>query len=456
MKTKTVMMALVFLAVMLTAAFGEAIVTLKSGEVLHGDIVSDTNDVLRIRAFSANRTISSLRSVPRSDVQNVQIETSAEAAERIDYLALSKFQLNADQEQSTAFYNHWIAVFEKFLNDYPKSDKTTIIQQRIEVCQAELKHVADGDVKFANKWMTPEEKKPQALNKQLTELTSQRDSLAKTVTALRGRLQGQQTKLQNLRDSQESVYATKDGGPPNHYAVRYLAGQRTVPHPERPAVLADITWCQQQIGSQGVTLANLDAKIQSLKIQIPQAQHAYEVALTKTNQESVQVAVAPPSPPLTVEPPVVVTRESWIVQNKKALAIGGGVLLILLILAYPLKRLLQKLGLSEAKRDEQRRVAHEKLKKVFDRVFAEGERPAGDNTPEGEIIPIGKGEDSYGGGRWFVIADAHIWAVQNNGRDTDNWVYNNVITKGRGAVGARIPMDPELADYINITANAAK
>ena len=55
-----------------------------------------------------------------------------------------------------------------------------------------------------------------------------------------------------------------------------------------------------------------------------------------------------------------------------------------------------------------------------------------------------------------MIADAHIWAVQNNGRDTDNWVYNNVVTTGHGAVGARIPMDPELADYINITASAAK
>ena len=353
MKKKTVMMALLFLAGMLTAAFGEAIVTLKSGEVLHGDIVSDTNDVLRIRAFSANRSISSLRSVPRSDVQNVQIETPAEVAERVDYFALSKFQLAADQEQSTGFYNQWIAAFEKFLNDYPKSDKAAIIQQRLEICQAELKHVADGEVKFANKWMTPEEKKPQALNKQLTDLESQRDSLAKTVTALQGRLQGQQTQLQNLRDTQEPVYATRDSGPPNHYAQRFNTGQmRTVVNPEKPAVLADIAWCQQQIASDGVTLANLDAKIQSLKIQIPQAQHAYEVALAKTNQEPVQVAVAPPPPPAVeaiVAPPVVVKPESWIVQNKKVLAIGGGVLLILLILAYPLKRLLRKVGANRSK-----------------------------------------------------------------------------------------------------------
>src|ERR1035437_5446221 len=116
--------AILFEAGMLTAAFGEAIVTLKSGEVLRGDVVSDTNDVLQIRAFNATRTISSLRNLPRSDVQNVQIETPAEAAERIDYFALSKFQLDSDQEQSSNFYVQWTAAFEKFLKDYPKSDKT--------------------------------------------------------------------------------------------------------------------------------------------------------------------------------------------------------------------------------------------------------------------------------------------------------------------------------------------
>src|ERR1039457_6971432 len=117
---------------MLTAALGEAIVTLKSGEVLRGDVVSDTNDVLQIRAVNANRTISSLRNFPRSDIQNVQIETPAEVAERIDYFALAKFQLDPDQEQSSNFYAQWIAAFEKFLRDYPKSDKATIIQQRVE------------------------------------------------------------------------------------------------------------------------------------------------------------------------------------------------------------------------------------------------------------------------------------------------------------------------------------
>ena len=371
--------------------------------------------------------------------------------------------MDSDQEQSSNFYVQWTAAFEKFLKDYPKSDKTTIIQQHIEVCQAELKHMADGEVKFANKWMTPEEKKPLALAKQLAEFENQRLVLAKTVATLQGRLQGRQQQLQNLQDTQEPIYATRLVGP-NHYAQQYNTGQyRTVPNPERPAALGDIIACQQQIGSGQASLAGLDSKIQGLKVQIPQAQRAHEAALANANQEAIRAATPPPRPtppaPIVapiVAPPVIVAP-SWIARNGKGLAIGGGILLLLLlILAYPFKRLLKKLGQTQAQRDEQCRVARENLKKLFDRIFAEGERPAGPNVPEGRIVPIGNGEESYGGGRWFVIGEAHIWAVQNNGRDEDNWVYNNVTTKGRGAVGARIPMDPEWADAIDAEATAAK
>src|ERR1017187_94214 len=173
MKKTTLSIAVLVAAGWLATAFGESIVTLKSGDVLRGDIVSDTNDVVQIRAFNANRTISSLRNIPRPDIQTIYTETPAEAAERVDYFALSKFQLHPDQEQSPDFCTQWIAAFEKFLRDYPKSDKAATVRQRITVCQAELKHVADGEVKFGDRWMTPVEKKPLALNKQLTDLERQ-------------------------------------------------------------------------------------------------------------------------------------------------------------------------------------------------------------------------------------------------------------------------------------------
>ena len=427
--------AIVFVTGILNVAFGEAIVTLKSGEILHGEITSDTSDVLQIRAFNASRTISSLRNLPRSDIQNIHIETPAEAAEQIDYFALSKFQLDPDQEQSSNFYTQWIAAFEKFLRDHPQSDKATIVQQHIEVCQSDLKHLAAGEVRFRDKWMTPEEKKPLLLMKALAELQSQRDAIAKDITKLQGQIQEAEARLARFPHS-------------------------SLPYTQQPSygTVRAIEDFHQQLSLDQINLANFDKNIQSLRVEIEQAQQAHGSALSKTKPEDNQAPTSSPTlQPSTPTSLPIAGTPSWIEKNWKGLAIGIGILgLLLLALAYPFKRLRQKMGQAQAQRDTQRRVASANLKKLFDRIFAEGERPQGPNVPEGRIIPIGKGEDSYGGGRWFVIGDVHIWAVQNNGRDEDNWLYNNVTTKGRGAVGARIPVDPEWANAIDAEANAAK
>jgi hypothetical protein len=327
-----------------TAAFGEAVVTLKSGEVLRGDFISDTNDVVAIRAYNANRTISSRRDIPRSDIQDFQNETPVQAAERIDYFALSKFRLDPDQEQSSSFYNQWIAAFEKFQSTYPKSDKNTVVQQHIDDCQAELKHITAGEAKFENGWMSPAEKKPRALSKQLTESENQREALAKTIAKLQADAQGGQAHLASLQDSIAPVYATrivhqdqyvqdrnaqtvfKPGeshygkGAQGHYVdnaagtEQYDTGRtQTVPNPERPGIIASITSIQRQIGSDQVTLSSLDAKIQSLKVQMPQAEHAYEASIAppQTPAPPPVVAQAPAPMPSAPTPPPQPEPLSW-------------------------------------------------------------------------------------------------------------------------------------------------
>ena len=144
-------------------------------------------------------------------------------------------------------------------------------------------------------------------------------------------------------------------------------------------------------------------------------------------------------------------------RNWKALALGTGITLLLGVgLCFPLKRMAARSQVKRVERDQQRHAARQQLKKIFDKIFIEGERPLGKNSPEGETIPIGEGRDPSGGGRWFVLGASYIWAVQNNGRDDDNWVYNNVITDGPGAIGARVTLEAELADFIRATAAAAR
>ncbi|MGD1019415.1 MAG: hypothetical protein ABSA12_08860 [Verrucomicrobiia bacterium] len=486
--TRFLMVALV-MAGFVASGFGESTVVLKSGETLQGDILSDTNDVLRISAHNASRTISYQRDIPHSDILRIQTETAAQIAERTDYEALSSFQLNPNQEQSADYCGQVIAAFQKFLTDHPTSDKAPAVQQRLDTWQAELRHVSDGEVKFGDKWMTPEDKQPlvehwqkqmkvqsaqstlESLKRKLSEFQRQREKLVNDLAMAQGNLTASQQQLGSLQDSQVPVYGTGTvptwhrGSGASSTTVPVYEGTTTVPNPQRAAVQSEIGMYQQQVATGEQMLQTLDAKIQSVQIQIPKAERDYTIAFAQLNApppppprppppplpvvtQVVEKVEPPPPPPPKPEPP------SWIAQHWKGSAIGVGMLLLIsLVGVYALKGILQKSEQAEAARDAQRRAAREELKKVFDRIFKEGERPAGQNTPEGEVIPIGNGEDAYGGGRWFVVGDTCIWAVQNNGRDDDNWVYNNVITKGHGAVGARIAMNSELADDIRTVAS---
>ena len=325
------MVALVTAGV-ITSAFGESTVVLKSGETIQGDIISDTNDVLQIKAHNASRSILYQRDISHTDIQSIQTETATQASERTDYEALSKIQLNPNQEQSADTCGQVIAVYQKFLIDYPNSDKAPAIQQRLEAWQAELRHVSDGEVKFGNKWMTPGDKQPlvehwqkqmnvqaaqntvDSLKKKLQDLQRQRDSLANNLAMAQGNLTASQQKLGSLQDSQAPVYQNvttpQRSGPGRSGANATTTSQlmrdgfgnpvyTTVPNSERGAVQSDIAMYQQQVSTGQQALDTLDGKIKGMQIQIPRAEQDYKVALAQLNPP-------PPPPPLPIVTQVVV------------------------------------------------------------------------------------------------------------------------------------------------------
>lgn len=347
---KTSLTAFLFLAAILTSAFGEAILTLKSGEVLQGDILSDTNGLVQIRAYSKNRTISSRRDISRSDIQSLQNETPAQAAEREAYFALSKFQLNPDQEQIPGFYTQWIAAFEKFSTDYPKSDKATVIQQRIAACKAELKHVENGEAKFEDQWMSPETKAPlamqkniQSLKSKLANLKTQRQRGTVHLGSLQGSLSGAQQSLATAMSQpprQEPVYRTvperghmqyqPNRNPANIWVVDRPAhteidGYKTVP-PDTAGAQSSVSHYQQQVGKAQGDLASLDDQINDVQSQLSRLEREHEIASAKPNPPKQVVAEAPvvqapppppqptvqsPPPPPKTEPPLPWYKRLW-------------------------------------------------------------------------------------------------------------------------------------------------
>jgi hypothetical protein len=483
---KTVALAASIVVCAFFWAHAESIITLKSGAVLQGEIVSDTNDVVRIRAYSHNHTISSLRDVARSDIQSIHAETPAEIAERTDYEALVKFQLDPNQEQTLEWYNQWIGVFQKFLSNYPASDKKATVQRYVELCQAESANVSDGKVKFADKWMNVKEKKVQvaqyaiaSLKAKVADLQRQRTKLTENIGVAQGNLAGAQQKLQSLQDTQVPINQTSQSSgirrdstgriisAPVQTSQQFTGSYQTIPNPERPLVLNQIQFFQQQIGQGQATLANLDNQIGEIQqLQIPRAEQAYQMALAQLREvpEPVvakveePVAPPPPPPPPAAEPPPAPTPPpSWMAQNWYWVVIGGlaVVLLGFWLSSQLLKRRAARVLAQQDQADQQRRFMYDQLKKIFDRIFVEGQRPSGKNRPEGEMVPLGRGQDASGGGRWFVIGESEIWAVHNNGREDDNWALNNVETEGHGAIGAVVAMDEELADAIRRLAAGA-
>lgn len=287
---KTFALAVVIFVVWLFPADAESTVTLKSGEILQGDILSDTNGVVHMRAFYHNRTISAFRDISHDDIQNIQTDTPAQAAERADYFALSKFALDPDQEQSPNWYDQWIATFEKFLKDYPKSDKVPVVQEHIVACQAERTHVTNGEVKFGDQWMTPEKKAPLALQKTIQSLKrklatqqTERQPLAEAIAAAQGNLAAAQQELANPPPpTDQPIY--DDVPDQGHW--KYMGNQipkyewvvdvpahkkfvRTVKvPPDMSGVRERVTYYRQQIAKDQTRLAALDANIRDTQLQI--------------------------------------------------------------------------------------------------------------------------------------------------------------------------------------------
>lgn len=94
-----------------------------------------------------------------------------------------------------------------------------------------------------------------------------------------------------------------------------------------------------------------------------------------------------------------------------------------------------------------RKVIAQEVRSLVDQVRKTGVVPEGrENVPEGDRYLDSATID--GGGNWWVVGPEHIWYVENNGADGDDWSYNNVRTGGAGGIGWRIPYDQQIADKI--------
>jgi hypothetical protein len=106
---------------------------------------------------------------------------------------------------------------------------------------------------------------------------------------------------------------------------------------------------------------------------------------------------------------------------------------------------------ADAKAARERALAA--LKAAEDRIWKEGERPAAGEVrkvsegPGTETIDHGK-PMGYSSPDTFVITSSWIWYERYNGRDGDDWSWNNY----HGFIIQRLPFDPVLAGEIRAAA----
>lgn len=488
MKISVLVLAILFLTI--SCAFSDS-VTLNDGEVIQCEIISETDTQIVVEVSNSNKTIASRRLISKSDIKTVQRESVQQKQEWQAYEALVPLQLDPNREFSKTEYDRGIEAFNKFLAVYPESKFADDIRQRSVLWKSELSHVEKGEAKFDNQWMTSDEKKPfmdrllkqqqvqaaadtlQSLRDKLDHLGYQRQKLVEPIAQAEQSVQNAQAVLANPPKIMVPVYQTSPSG---GGVYRGVGGRTEAPSHQvkigdqlvaDPAAVKkaqnDMAFYQSQVNQGRQQLAALDNSINDARRKIAQTEYENRIAVAKLQAQPsppmprpaqvAQPTVSPQPVALVSSQPVPVMPKPWIVRNWKGLAIGGGILLVLLILACRLNHMAAR---AQAEQEPQRRVAREQLRKLFDRIMIAGERPGGKNRPDGETVPIGTGQDASGGGRWFVIGHDYIWAVQNNGKEEDNWTLNNVKTDGPGAVGARVPVEAELADSIKALAKATR
>jgi hypothetical protein len=136
---------------------------LKSGELVEGKIVSQSDASVQIKVSLAGGSIVSTRTFQRSDIKTIALstpeqETKAKLLEA--YQDTQRHELDPQSSLPLEEYDHALKdVFGKFLKDYPNSPYTDEITKKIKDWEAERDQVASGQIKYHGKWLAGDEAK---------------------------------------------------------------------------------------------------------------------------------------------------------------------------------------------------------------------------------------------------------------------------------------------------------
>ena len=136
-------------------------VKLKDGAVLEGDIVSEDDMQLTVEVRFASGTITSRRTVRKTDVVQITRLTEEQKAQRAMERAfeqVQEYQLDPNTSEPLSYYDHVINdVFHPFRRLYPSSPHEEEVNNKIAEWTAERDKVAGGLARMGNEWIPRDE-----------------------------------------------------------------------------------------------------------------------------------------------------------------------------------------------------------------------------------------------------------------------------------------------------------
>jgi len=146
MRTYPLAFALIFSA--LCAQCPADIITLQSGEKIQGKILSETTAEITVNV-KVSDTISDERSIPRSEIKNVE----KTGQDELDYLEIKDMKPDPLAAQP-AMIDRSIAVLNTFLQKYPLSQYAAGARVSLELFQKEKEHLSAGEIKYYGTWIS--------------------------------------------------------------------------------------------------------------------------------------------------------------------------------------------------------------------------------------------------------------------------------------------------------------
>ena len=136
-------------------------VRLKTGKILEGTIVSETDANVRIEVEYAGGTILSTEIHNKDEIAEIVRSTPEQLAQRAMERAYANTQKYNLDPTTSYVPNHYRVVIDRvlrrFLADYPDSPYTNAIQTKLNDWIAEQGKVDSGMRKYRGVWMRPEE-----------------------------------------------------------------------------------------------------------------------------------------------------------------------------------------------------------------------------------------------------------------------------------------------------------